>query len=485
MNPSVLVPGRLRIRLHLIPLVAVIFLALYSQIVCPFLASISIHQITFGLLAVAVLQLGLRELLFLYFGRREQQAPVWVTQKASVISWLVVGGVASFYHAWKYPDFPLESHLKLLVGYWALGAGILAQVDHLAVERYYRKQGFNALGDRVEHISRRLMQLIAIFALVPGLVMAIMAFRFVSEGYATIGVAYEVSFLVAVFFLLAILVAWQYGRTLREDTQAISSALKTISDGKFDVQLDTSRGDELGKVAQGINQMAHGLVQREQIRDLFGRFVNPEIADQVIESLEDKDSACLTQVGQRQKVAVLMCDIRNFTHIAETMEPEKLVGLLNGYFAEMVAAIQENQGVVDKFIGDAVMAVFGLTGDKNDQQICRNAVNAAQQMRQRLEQYNQEAKRLYGIELDNGVGIHFGDVVAGCIGSSERLEYTVMGTTVNMAARIEGLCKTEALPSLLFSKEVAAHIDGVKTLGEFELKGLAQAVALFSVTGNN
>lgn len=478
---SALVPSKVRFRLHLIPLVAVIFLALYSQIVCPFLAGVNIDQIMLGLMLIALVQLGLREYLFRFFSAREKQAPVWVTQKVSVLSWLVVGVIASLYHGWKYPQFPLESHLKLLVGYWAMGAGILAQIDHMAVERYFRKRGFNALGDRVEHISRRLMQLIAVFALVPGLVMAIMAFRFVSEGFVAPGVAYEVTFLVAVFFLLAALVAWQYGRTLREDTQAISAALKTIHSGEFNIQLDTSRSDELGKVALGINQMASGLMQREKIRDLFGRFVNPQIADQVIESLEDQESSCLTQVGQRKRVAVLMCDIRNFTHIAETIEAEKLVSLLNGYFAEIVGAIQQHNGVVDKFIGDAVMAVFGLADDESEEQICRNAVAAAQAMRLRLDSYRKEALHHYGIELNNGIGIHVGDVVAGCIGSRERLEYTVMGSTVNMAARIESLCKKETLPSLLFSADVAAYIDEAESLGEFELKGVAQALALFTV----
>lgn len=480
MNPSITVPGKLRIRLHLIPFIAVLFLALYSQVVCPFLSSISLEQIMVGLMAVALLQLGLREYLFLYFSQRDEQAPVLVTQKASVISWLVVGAVASFYHAWKYPDFPVESHLKLLVGYWALGAGILAQVDHMAVERYCRKQGVNAMGNRVEHISRRLMQLIAIFALVPGLVMAIMAFRFVSEGYATPMVAYEVSFLVAVFFLLATLVAWQYGRTLRQDTQEISKALQTIRDGEFSVQLDTSRADELGRVAQGINQMAHGLVQREQIRDLFGRFVNPQIAEQVIASAEQQQSGCLTQVGEHKQVAVLMCDIRDFTAITETMAPEKLVSLLNGYFAEMVSAIQNHNGVVDKFIGDAVMAVFGLTDEQSDVQICNNAVAAATEMRQRLASYNQRLALESQVTLENGIGIHFGDVVAGCIGSSERVEYTVMGSTVNMAARIEGQCKKEGAAPLLFSREVAEHVAGSRQLGAFGLKGLAQPMDLFT-----
>ena len=491
MNLSAVVPASLRLRLHLIPLVAVFFLAIYSQIVCPFLSGVELQQIIWGLMLIALLHLALREWLFRRFSHQHQDSPIWVTQKASVTSWLVVGIIASVYHGWLYPEFPLESHLKLLVGYWALGAGILAQVDHIAVEQYFRKRGRNALGERVEHISRRLMQLIAVFALVPGLVMAIMAFRFVSEGYANPGVAYEVSFLVLVFFLLATLVAWQYGRTLKEDTQAISAALKTISAGEFDVKLDTTRPDELGKVAVGINHMAQGLVQREKIRDLFGRFVSPQVAEHMIERFDD-DKHSLTRLSQRTQVAVLMADIRNFSEIAEQLPPEKLVALLNGYFAAMVGAIEQHQGVVGKFIGDAVMAVFGSGGLRQqalpesdaEAQICRQAVAAGQLMRERLLHFNQTAQQEFGVTLENGIGIHFGDVVAGCVGSDQRLEFTVMGNTVNIAARIESLCKAPN-PALLFSATVAQHIEAAQTLGEFELKGIGRPLPVYHLAAED
>ena len=478
-----MIPLKLRLQLHAIPLIAVFFLAVYGQVVCPFLADVSFLRLVSGLFIIAAFHLALRETLFAYFSKQKsgEDAPVWVAQKASVTSWLITGLVASLYHNWAYPGFPIESHLKILTGYWALGAGILAQLDHIIVEYYFRKRGLKALGERVERMSRRLMRSIAIFTLVPGLVMAVMAFRFVHEGYAHPGVAYEVSFLAGVFFIVAMLVAWQYGRALKKDTRDISRALRTISKGEFDVTLDTTRPDELGLVAQGINDMASGLALREKIRDLFGRFVNPLIAEQVIEQFGE-DKTCLTQKGQRKKVAVLMSDIRSFTPLAENMEPEQLVELLNGYFAEMVAAIQNHNGMVDKFIGDAVMAVFGFEVEDDDKRICENAVQAALEMRHRLESYNKTVEKKLGIKLENGIGIHFGEVVAGYMGSKERLEFTVMGNTVNMAARIEGLCK-EPLPAIIFSQSVADNLSDHYSLGQFELKGLSQPVTLFSCPG--
>jgi adenylate cyclase len=474
-------PFSARYKLHFIPLVAVIFLTIYGQAVCPFIATLDLAQLVSGLLLIALVQILLREGLLRFFNQRSLivQAPVWNMQKASLISWLLAGIIASCYHVLRYPNFPIESHLKLLTGYWALGAGILSQIDHVAVERFYRQQGIRGLGERVERISQRLMRLIAVFTLVPGLVMTVMAFRFVYEGYAHPGVAYEVGFLALVFFLVALLVTQQYGRALRKDTREISTALKTISAGKFDVMLDTSRHDELGQVAEGINDMAQGLALRERIRDLFGRFVNPAIAETVIREFAGDDKQNLCQHGQRKKVAVLMSDIRGFTPFAENMDPEALVVLLNGYFTEMVAAIQANGGMVDKFIGDAVMAVFGLAEETNEAVICQHAVAAAAEMQTRLKQYNTVLASQGDVHLNNGIGIHFGEVVAGYIGSEERLEFTVMGNTVNMAARVEGQCKAPN-PAIMFTHEVAQHIGAAELIMTADLKGLSQPVKLYS-----
>jgi adenylate cyclase len=161
------------------------------------------------------------------------------------------------------------------------------------------------------------------------------------------------------------------------------------------------------------------------------------------------------------------------------MDPEALVVLLNGYFTEMVAAIQANGGMVDKFIGDAVMAVFGLAEETNEAVICQQAVAAAAEMQTRLKQYNTVLASQGDVHLNNGIGIHFGEVVAGYIGSEERLEFTVMGNTVNMAARVEGQCKAPN-PAIMFTHEVAQHIGAAELIMTADLKGLSQPVKLYS-----
>ncbi|HMY19166.1 MAG TPA: adenylate/guanylate cyclase domain-containing protein, partial [Polyangium sp.] len=161
---------------------------------------------------------------------------------------------------------------------------------------------------------------------------------------------------------------------------------------------------------------------------------------------------------------------------------EKLIDVLNGYFTEMVGAIRGQNGMVDKFIGDAVLAVFGLTDDPSGTEPAVNAVNAAVEMQRRLAVYN-EKLRAEGLELRSGIGIHAGDVVAGYLGSAERLEFTVIGHNVNVAARIESHAKAPK-PPILFSAEVARRIEStlkVKEVGSVALKGVGDEMILYTV----
>lgn len=471
----------LRLRLHLTSLFAVAFLSFYARVVCPFIDKLGLMQVMAGLGAVFVFQAFFKSWLFHQFpAPRNGGAPARHGYLLTVIGWLVAGVAATFLHAWLYVDFPKESHLKLLTGYWALGGGILAQFDYLTMETFYRERQGEGPGRLMERITRRLMEGFAIYTMVPGLVMVLMAFRFVFEGYAILGVALEVTFLAMVFAVAALVTAFRYGRALREDCDRILCALDGISQGRFDVAVDAGRPDELGRVADGINKMAEGLALRERIREAFGRFVNPEVAEGFIRDFA-QDGSHVKLGGERREVAVLMADLRNFTPLAEKLEPEAVTELLNGYFGEMVASIQENGGMVDKFIGDAVMAVFGLSGGDDDPAVM--AVGAALGMREGLVRFNANQERNGAPVLVNGIGVHVGPVVAGYMGSPERLEFTVMGHTVNLAARIESLARTPN-PSLLVSGEVVARLGDdvvVEAVGDEALKGVSGLTKVYTV----
>jgi len=406
----------------------------------------------------------------------------------SIYSWFFAGFLAFLVHFVLYTDFPMGSHIKLLIGYWILGGGILAQWEYVDIEKACRQSGIQSEGVHLhsERLTRRLTESFAIFTVVPALAMLLIIMRTVYEGQQKIHIRpvmlYEALFLGCFFVLVSLVVAWRYGKTLKRDTDQIVSGLAKVEEGSFNVALDTSRADEFGRVAEGINNMIRGLVQRERIREAFGHFVAPEVAKDFLERyISDKNKLL---GGEKKQLTVLFSDIRNFTPLAESMEPEALTEFLNSYFSEMVIAVRSNGGVIDKFMGDAIMAIFGLIPNTQRSQQAQ-AIDAALEMIQRLESFNQTRKQTNpdAPKITAGIGIHSGEVVAGYIGSEDRLEFTVVGQNVNIAARIEGQC-THPAPSLLFSETLAQQIENdfaIQKVLTTELKGVSDLVTLFTI----
>ncbi|MBF0381153.1 MAG: adenylate/guanylate cyclase domain-containing protein [Magnetococcales bacterium] len=471
----------MRVKLHLLTGITVLFLSVYGKVVCPFIDTLTFSRIIAVLGVVYIFQIITRELLYIF-----KPTPVLAVSisrhgfHVSVVTWLLAGAVASLLHSYLYTDFHWTSHLKLLSGYWGLGAGVLSQLEYVILEKYFRDQKLVEKLEVEEKITSRLMESFAVFTVVPALMMVLVSFRFVFEGYTVRGAALEVLFLGACFVISGLYVSYRYGLALKTDCDHLTHAVKEVSEGCFHVHVDTSRTDDLGKVAYGINDMAQGLRLREQIREAFGRFVNPEVAENFIKNFADSDSP-IEMGGKRQEVAILMADIRGFTPLSESMEPEDLTLLLNGYFSEMVAAVQNHGGMVDKFIGDAIMVVFGLS-DKHPN-YAMDAIKAALEMNNRLEKFNDEQKRLGKSIINNGIGVHVGEVVAGYIGSLDRLEFTVIGHAVNVAARIESQTKPPN-PQLLFSESVEKFIGDsytTKMVLQANLKGVSQEMNLFTI----
>ncbi|MBF0195770.1 MAG: adenylate/guanylate cyclase domain-containing protein [Magnetococcales bacterium] len=470
-----------RVRLHLMTGVTVVFLSIYGKVVCPFIDTLTFGRILYVLGIIYFFQILARELLYLFF-----PTPALAVSTSrhgfhiSVLTWLLAGVAASLLHSYLYTDFHWASHLKLLSGYWGLGAGILSQLEYVALEKHFRELKTGTQPIVNEKITNRLMESFAVFTVVPALMMVLVSFRFVFEGFTNRAAAVEVLFLGGCFVVAGLFVSWQYGQALREDCDHLTEAVNEVSEGHFEINIDTSRSDDLGKVAKGINVMAHGLLLREKIRDAFGRFVNPEVADSFIKNFSENDST-IKMGGKRQEVAILMADIRGFTPISESMGPEEITILINGYFSEMVAGVQMYGGMVDKFIGDAIMVVFGLS--EKHPNYAKDAVLAAIEMRRRLEIFNKAQAESGNQTIENGIGIHVGEVVAGYIGSKERLEFTVIGHAVNLAARIESQTKAPN-PPILFSDTVAELIAkdiDVRQVAEVNLKGVSEQTILYTV----
>jgi adenylate cyclase len=226
----------------------------------------------------------------------------------------------------------------------------------------------------------------------------------------------------------------------------------------------------------GVVVVAEDITQEQRLMSTLCRYVTREIAEEVL-----KQKGRMRLGGTRQPVSILFSDIRNFTTISERLEPEKIVEFLNDYFAAMVHEIFAEQGTLDKFIGDGIMAVFGAPISRPDDPV--RAVRSARGMRRSLRAFNARQRARGGLEIDIGIGISHGESISGNIGSEQRMEYTVIGDSVNLASRLEGLTKNHPYKILINDRiyEQVKDEFACVLLGEEFVKGKAQAVSVYGV----
>lgn len=221
--------------------------------------------------------------------------------------------------------------------------------------------------------------------------------------------------------------------------------------------------------------------QRRFLHSVLSRRVSPTLMDDMVQSGE----TVWTKLGGRKaRCVVLFTDLVGFTARSSTLEPAALFTLLNRYFEAIAEPVLREQGLLDKFIGDSLMAEFGVPHHRGDKEEALAAVRAALTMRDNLTQLNQELQ-LDGQEpLAQGIGLHFGEVMAGNLGSSHRLEYTVIGATVNVASRLEGLTRRFDQHSILISgdlRELLGDAVEVIDLGPQMVKGWPEPIQVFSL----
>lgn len=246
--------------------------------------------------------------------------------------------------------------------------------------------------------------------------------------------------------LVAFIITISLSKLILNPLKNLTEASKRIQKGDYKSRVGIVTSDELGELADSFNDMADSLAEKEFMRDTFGKVVDPEVRDYLM-SGAGKATIGEALGGETREVTVLFCDIRSFTAMSEKMEAAEVVSLLNRYFTALGKCITNHHGIINKYIGDAIMAIFGAP--VSSQNSARDAFEAALEMRRALEAINEEFLKDGLPQLHFGIGIHTGPVFAGTIGAANRMEYTVIGDTVNTASRLESLCKTYAKDLLL------------------------------------
>lgn len=288
-------------------------------------------------------------------------------------------------------------------------------------------------------------------------------------------------FISGIVLSFALFAVFLFSLTLSKPIEVLAELIKEIPKGNFNISArnKVKSHDEVGDLAVAFDHMTEGLKERDKVKNLFNKFHGSTVTENLLQQE-------VSVGGTRKEVTVFFSDIRGFTKFSEGHTPEEVVSMLNEYFAVMVEIITRNGGVVDKFIGDAIMAVWGVpAGSDHD---TPNALKACLEMRSALTTLNASRRDRGLTEIQIGMGLHAGAAISGTIGSEERMEFTVIGDTVNVTSRIESSTKHFEV-DLLVSDEVfnrlsaPEHGDIFKfdLAGDIEVKGKTLPLRLYKV----
>ncbi len=278
--------------------------------------------------------------------------------------------------------------------------------------------------------------------------------------------------LVAIVF--AIVTSWMLVRLVVVPVRQLQKAAQRVAEGDLDTRVSLLRADELGLLIDRFNQMVDGLREREHLQQTFGRHVGREAARQILNEGDDLS-------GREQQITVMFVDVRDFTAHSSRHSPEQVVSALNIFFREAVDTVESHGGMVNKYLGDGFMALFGI-GPQSDHHP-RRAVEAGIALHRCLHDISAELSKAGWPGLRIGIGINTGPAVVGSIGSPKRQEYTAIGDTINVAARVESLTK-QLGQALLITAATRSHLGerlAVTPVPRQRVKGKEERLELYAV----
>jgi adenylate cyclase len=286
-----------------------------------------------------------------------------------------------------------------------------------------------------------------------------------SASLSDLGLDVVVAVLVA--FTISLELTVLVTRSVLQPVDRLLDATKAVGEGNLDARVPITSGDELGQLASSFNAMMEGLSEREALREAFGAYVDPEVAERVLEEGELIE-------GQDREVTVMILDVWNFTELSHRSSARETVAFLNELFGIAVPCVMEHGGHANKFLGDGLLAVFGAPDRRDDH--ADRGVAAARDVATRLAEH-------FG-EVRFGIGVNSGPVVVGSVGGGGRLEFTVIGDPVNVAARVEHLTR-ETGDIVLVTEATRCLLSGdafdLEPRGDFALKGVAEPVPIHAL----
>ena len=413
----------------------------------------------------------------------------------SLVGWLVSGVIFTFvppaFEQFHQGDVRLA--FRLLIGMYLVGAPTTVAFIYFVLEWLTRKSAVEVFPQETltdiprafsTHVLPKMLLLSIMIGTIPLCIVSFITLDQISmiqsdPNRVRVFASQMPHVLIFIFALAVVTVAilsFLISRSVSEPLQRMGEAMKKIREGNLSVSIPVVSNDEIGAMASGFNRMAQGLRERDFIRETFGSYVSQEVAAEILTS-----NTGVKLAGELRDISILVSDLRGFTRLSSTMEPQLVLKMINAYLEAMTEVIVRHDGTIDEIMGDGLLVFFGAPRRLPDH--ARRAVECALAMQSALLLLNEEYEKQSLPPLEMGIGINCGELVVGSIGSEKRRKYGAMGSPINVAYRVEA---QTGGGQILVTPEIQERLGQsliVQSHREVRLKGIEQAVILYQVVG--